>query len=72
MTPKVAVLSGFGINCETETAAVFEMAGASADRIHLNRLVGVTPTYLNTRFLPFQGVSPSETTSAAGDCSETG
>ena len=39
MTPKVAVLSGFGINCETETAAVFEMAGASADRIHLNRLV---------------------------------
>ena len=40
MTPKVAVLSGFGINCETETAAVFEMAGASADRIHLNRLVG--------------------------------
>lgn len=39
MTPRVAVLSGFGINCETETAAVFEMAGASADRIHVNHLV---------------------------------
>ena len=37
--PKVAVISGFGINCETETMAVFEMAGASAERIHVNRLV---------------------------------
>ena len=39
MTPKVAVLSGFGINCETETMAVFEMSGARADRVHVNRLV---------------------------------
>ena len=27
---RVAVLSGFRINCETETMAVFEMAGATA------------------------------------------
>ena len=39
MIPRVAVLSGFGINCETETMAVFEMAGAKADRVHVNRLV---------------------------------
>ena len=39
MTPRVAVLSGFGINCETETMAVFEMSGAQADRVHVNRLV---------------------------------
>ena len=39
MEPQVAVLSGFGIYCETETMAVFEMAGASADRVHVNRLV---------------------------------
>ena len=39
MQPRVAVLSGFGINCETETIAVFEMAGAKADRVHVNRLV---------------------------------
>jgi phosphoribosylformylglycinamidine synthase I len=39
MTPRVAVLSGFGINCETETMAVFEMSGAHADRVHVNRLV---------------------------------
>ena len=36
---RVAVLSGFGINCETETMAVFEMAGATAARVHVNRLV---------------------------------
>ena len=39
MRPRVAVLSGFGINCELETMAVFRMAGGEADRIHLNRLV---------------------------------
>ena len=37
--PNVAVLSGFGINCETETMAVFEMAGATSERVHINRLV---------------------------------
>ena len=26
--PKVAILFGFGINCDRETAAVFELAGA--------------------------------------------
>ena len=36
---RVAVLSGFGINCETETMAVFEMAGATAVQVHVNRLV---------------------------------
>ena len=39
MKPKVAVLSGCGLNCEIETMAVFEMAGGSSDRIHVNRLV---------------------------------
>lgn len=37
--PKVAILYGFGINCDYETKAVFEMAGAIADRIHVNELV---------------------------------
>lgn len=37
--PKVAVLYGFGINCDHETKAVFEMAGAQAYRIHVNELV---------------------------------
>jgi len=39
MQPKVAVLFGFGINCDHETKAVFELVGAQADRIHVNRFV---------------------------------
>ncbi|MEC7261438.1 MAG: phosphoribosylformylglycinamidine synthase subunit PurQ [Candidatus Thermoplasmatota archaeon] len=36
---KVCVLFGFGINCDRETAAVFEMVGGSSERLHVNRLV---------------------------------
>ena len=39
MKPKVAVLFGFGINCDHETKAVFELVGAHAERIHVNRFV---------------------------------
>jgi len=35
----VCVLFGFGINCDRETAAVFEMVGATSERLHVNRLV---------------------------------
>ena len=38
-TPKVAVLFGFGINCDRETAAVFELAGAQSERVHVNHFV---------------------------------
>lgn len=36
---RVAVLYGFGINCDHETKAVFEMVGANASRVHVNELV---------------------------------
>ena len=36
---RVAVLFGFGINCDHETAAVFRLVGAEADRLHVNRLI---------------------------------
>ena len=39
MKPKVAVLFGFGINCDHETKAVFELVGAEAERVHVNRFV---------------------------------
>jgi phosphoribosylformylglycinamidine synthase len=39
VTVKALVLAGFGINCDYETAAAFERAGASADRVHLNDLI---------------------------------
>ena len=37
--PKVAILFGFGINCDRETAAVFELVGAKSTRVHLNEFI---------------------------------
>ncbi|MCW7752649.1 phosphoribosylformylglycinamidine synthase I [Desulfobotulus sp. H1] len=36
---KVLVLTGYGLNCDMETAHAFEMAGAVADRVHINTLI---------------------------------
>jgi phosphoribosylformylglycinamidine synthase len=38
-TVKVLVISGYGINCEEETAAAWKMAGAEAEIIHVNALL---------------------------------
>ncbi len=35
----VLILTGFGLNCDYETATVFELAGAVAHRVHINALV---------------------------------
>jgi phosphoribosylformylglycinamidine synthase subunit PurQ / glutaminase len=37
--PRVLVLRAAGINCDEETAAACELAGAQADRVHVNRIV---------------------------------
>jgi phosphoribosylformylglycinamidine synthase len=37
---KALVLSGFGFNCDLETAHVFNLAGAEARRVHINDLIG--------------------------------
>ena len=42
MQPKVAVLYGFGINCDHETKAVFDLVGADAQRVHVNHFVNGT------------------------------
>ncbi|GFO96742.1 phosphoribosyl formylglycinamidine synthase subunit I [groundwater metagenome] len=39
MTPKVLVLTGYGINCDIETQHAFNLAGAQAERIHLTDLL---------------------------------
>ena len=36
---KVLVLTGYGLNCDNETAFAFEQAGASADRVDINALI---------------------------------
>ena len=37
--PHVLVLTGFGLNCDHETAYAFELAGAVAQRAHINALI---------------------------------
>ena len=53
--PKVAVLTGFGINCDVETMAVFEMAGAKAHRIHINSLVNGDDSLENYHIMAIPG-----------------
>ncbi len=36
---QVLVLTGYGLNCDTETAYAFELAGAAACRVHINALI---------------------------------
>ncbi len=36
---RVLVLRGPGTNCDEETAFAFELAGAAAERVHVNRLI---------------------------------
>ncbi len=38
-TVKALVMTGFGLNCDLETAYALEVAGASAERVHLNSLI---------------------------------
>lgn len=38
MKPRAIILSGYGLNCEDETAFAFETAGAKADIVHINDL----------------------------------
>lgn len=39
MTVRALVLTGFGINCDAETKAALDRAGAEAKRIHLNDVI---------------------------------
>ncbi len=36
---KALILTGFGLNCDNETALAFEKAGAQAHRVHINTLI---------------------------------
>jgi len=37
--PKAIVLRAAGINCDMETEYALELAGAKADRVHINRMI---------------------------------
>jgi len=39
VNPKVSILYGYGINCDNETQYGFELAGAEAEKVHVNQLI---------------------------------
>ncbi len=51
----VLVLTGFGLNCDYETAFAFELAGAHAKRVHINSLVDGTVNLDDCQIMVFVG-----------------
>ncbi|GAB6096571.1 phosphoribosylformylglycinamidine synthase subunit PurQ [Desulfatiferula olefinivorans] len=52
---KVLVLTGYGLNCDHETAHAFELAGAVADRVHINALIDGSASLSDYHILVFGG-----------------
>jgi phosphoribosylformylglycinamidine synthase len=55
MTPKVLVLTGYGINCDMELAHAFKLAGADAERVHLTDLINGTKKLSDFHILALPG-----------------
>lgn len=53
--PRVLVFSGYGLNSEEETAYGFELAGASAEIVHINDLLEGKYNLKNYQVLAFPG-----------------
>jgi len=53
--PKALVLSGYGLNCDHETAYAFELAGAEAVRVHINSLIDGSVGLDDFQILAFVG-----------------
>jgi phosphoribosylformylglycinamidine synthase len=52
---RVLVLAGYGLNCDFETAYAFELAGAVAERVHINSLIGGQVSLTDYDILVFDG-----------------
>jgi len=51
----VLVLTGYGLNCDYETAYAFELVGADAARVHINSLIDGTANLEKYQILVFIG-----------------
>jgi len=51
----VLVLSGYGLNCDYETAYAFELAGAKARRVHINALIDGSARLEDFQMMVFVG-----------------
>jgi len=49
------VLTGYGLNCDTETAYAFELAGARARRVHINALIDGSVSLDDFQIMSFIG-----------------
>jgi phosphoribosylformylglycinamidine synthase len=54
-TVKALVLTGYGLNCDNETAHAFELAGAAPAKVHINSLIDGSETLSDYRILAFVG-----------------
>ena len=52
---KVLIITGFGLNCERETAAACRLVGATPELVHLNDLIAGKHTLGEYQFLIFIG-----------------
>ncbi len=52
---KVLVLTGFGLNCDNETAYAFELAGATAAKVHINSVIDGSVDLAAYQILVFGG-----------------
>jgi len=55
MAVRACILTGFGINCDYETAHAFRMAGAEARRVHVNDLIAGRDSLGDYQILAFPG-----------------
>lgn len=53
--PKVIVMSGYGINCEHETANCFRVAGAEPEIVHINDLISGKKKMKDYHIMAFPG-----------------
>ncbi len=51
----VLVLTGYGLNCDFETAYAFELAGAASTRVHINALISGEHSLRDYDILVFDG-----------------
>jgi len=52
---KVLILTGYGLNCDNETAYACELAGAEPSCVHINLLINKTVSLDNYKMLVFGG-----------------
>lgn len=53
--PHVIIFSGYGLNCEEETKAAFQFAGAEADILHINDIIARPALLKQANIVAFPG-----------------